>query len=138
MFTFSLGEGWLKPSLLALSFWGLWGFLTKLSADKVPWQTMMIYYAACTLLLGALAKPSPPVINLPHFIGLLSGLACAAGFLYFYIAMSRGPASVVIPLTSMYLAPASILAFVLLSEPVTLKKIIGVLCALAAVILLAG
>jgi len=36
------------------------------------------------------------------------------------------------------LAPASILAFLFLSEPVTLKKVLGILCAAAAVLLLAG
>ncbi len=128
----------MKPSLLALCFWGVWGFLTKLSADRVPWQTMMIFYAVSALIIGFLAKPSLPSGDIPHAWGLLAGFACAVGFLYFYIAMSRGPASVVIPLTSMYLAPASILAFLFLSEPVTLKKVLGILCAAAAVLLLAG
>ncbi|MFH1861400.1 MAG: EamA family transporter [bacterium] len=130
------GGGWLKPSLLALLFWGLWGFLTKLGAQKIPWQTMMIFFALCTLLLGIIAKPTQPRLDLWHGIGLAGGLAGALGFFYFYIAMARGSATTVIPLTSLYVAVASVLAFLLLSEPVTLRKILGIFAAIAAMVLL--
>ncbi len=132
------GGGWLRPSLLALFFWGLWGFLTKLGADKVPWQTMMIYFGVCTFLGGLITGPLQFKLNTWHMIGLAAGLAGAIGFIYFFVAISRGPASRVIPITSLYVAVASILAFILLSEPLTLKKVLGILCAIVAMVLLSG
>ncbi|TKJ39137.1 hypothetical protein CEE37_12010 [candidate division LCP-89 bacterium B3_LCP] len=132
------GGGWLKPSLLALFFWGLWGFLTKLGAEKVPWQTMMIFFAVCTLAGGLATGPVKMKMDVWHLIGLGAGIAGALGFIYFFLAISRGEASVVIPITSLYVAVASVLAFIILSEPITLKKMLGILCAVIAVVLLAG
>ena len=132
------GGGWLKPSLLALFFWGLWGFLTKLSAEEVPWQTTMILFGVCTLVIGAIAGPSKPQLDTFHFIALAAGIAGGVGFLYFFVALTKGPASIVIPLTSLYVAVASALAVILLSEPLTIKKILGILSAILAMVLLAA
>lgn len=59
------------------------------------------------------------------------------GFLYFFNALSKGPATIVIPLTSMYVVISSILAFLFLAEPLSLKKVLGILFAIAAVIMMA-
>ncbi len=130
------GGGWLRPSLLALFFWGLWGFFTKLGADEVPWQTMMIYFGGCTLLAALATGPVKFRADTANMIGLGAGVAGALGFLYFFLAISRGEASKVIPITSLYVAVSSVLAFVILSEPLTLKKVIGILFAIAAMVLL--
>ena len=133
-----LEGGWLKPSLLALFFWGLWGFLTKLGAQKVPWQTMLIFFALGTLAIGLLSKPTFQGFGRYHLIGIAAGMSCAIGFMYFYIAIARGSASVVIPVTSLYVAVSSLMAFILLAEPLTLKKVLGILSAIVAIVLLSG
>ena len=138
MFEQLTGGGWLKPSLFALFLWGLWGFLTKLGAEKVPWQTMMIFFAVCTLIGGLAAGPIHFKLDAWHLAGLGAGLAGALGFVYFFIALSRGPASAVIPITSLYVAVTSLLAFLVLSEPITLKKALGIGSAVIAVLLLTG
>ncbi len=132
------GGGWLKPSLFALFFWGLWSFLTKLGAEKVPWQTMMIFFAVCTLIGGLASGPMKFKLDGWHMIGLAAGLAGALGFVFFFLALSRGPASTVIPITSLYVAVASVLAFILLAEPLTIKKMLGILSAILAIVLLSG
>ncbi len=130
--------GWLRPSLLALLFWGLWGLLTKIGADKVPWQTMLIFFSLGALMVGLIAKPTMPTLDRYHLIGLLAGISCAFGFMFFYIAIARGEASVVIPVTSLYVAVATIMAFLLLAEPLTIKKTLGILSAIVAIVLLSG
>ena len=132
------GGGWLKPSLLALLFWGLWGFLTKVGAERVPWQTTMILFGIFTFIGGLLCG-----FSRPHFDGYFwasagAGIAGAIGFLYFFNALSKGPATIVIPLTSLYVAVAAALAFLILHEPLTVKKVLGILSAVAAMFLLAG
>ncbi len=126
------------PSLLALFFWGMWGFLTKMVADNVAWQTQMIFFAFGTLLVALVAKPSLPGLDGPHLIGISAGLAGGLGFLFFYRAITRGEASVVIPITSLYVAVATVLAFVVLAEPISAKKLLGLVLAVAAMFLLAG
>ena len=63
-------------------------------------------------------------------------MAGALGFLFFYHALARGPATVVIPVTALYVALAAVLAFVFLAEPITVKKLVGLACAIAAMMLL--
>ncbi len=134
------GGGWLKPSLFALFFWGIWGFLTKIGAEKVPWQTTMIYFGVCTIIIAFIGGPNLSLKTFDgyHLASLAAGVAVALGYLYFFIAISRGSASNVIPLTSLYVAVSSILAFLILAEPLTLKKMLGIICAIAAMFLLAG
>lgn len=132
------GGGWLKPSLLAIVFWGLWGFLTKLSGTRVPLQTMLIFLSLGTITIALIGKPDNIEFDLYHLAALASGFTCALGYLFFYKAITRGQASVVVPFTSLYVAIASILAFIILSEPITLKKLLGITFAVIAMILLSG
>ena len=132
------GGGWLKPALFALFFWGLWGFLTKIGAEKVSWQTTMLLFGAFTVLFALLAGPVKLEMNGYMMASIFAGLTGALGFLYFFMALQKGPATVVIPLTSLYVTVSVILAFIFLSEPLTLKKIFGILSAVAAMVLLAG
>jgi bacterial/archaeal transporter family protein len=130
------GGGWLRPSLLALFFWGWWGFLTKVGAEKTHWQMMMIYFGLSTVILALL--PGIPRFKMDgsQWMGLAAGITGAIGFFYFFIALNRGPATTVIPMTSQYVAISSLLAIVFLAEPLTIKKMLGILCALAAVVFL--
>jgi len=129
------GGGWLKPALLSMLFWGLWGFFTKVGADKVPWQTALIYYGICMIVIGLIGGPTFKGFNGHHFSAIIAGITVSLGYLFFYLAISKGSASTVIPVTALYVAVAAILAFIFLSEPVTLKTILGIGCAVAAMIL---
>jgi transporter family protein len=131
-------EGWLKPSLLAILFWGLWGFLTKVAGAKVHWQTMMIFLSIATISIALFGKLQRPTLDVYHVAGFASGIACALGYLFFYQAITKGQASVVVPFTSLYVAVSVILAFIILLEPITLKKLLGIACAVIAMILLTG
>lgn len=124
------------PSLLALFCWGVWGFLTKAAGD-VHWRTMMIFLGASTLIIALTAKPPKMVPDAYHIWGLLSGVACSFGYLFFYKAIEKGQATVVVPITSLYIAISAIFAFMILAEPLTFKKILGILFAIVAVVLLA-
>jgi transporter family protein len=98
----------------------------------------MVLYGICILVFGIVAGPEKPKLDLYHLIALVAGITGALGFLYFFLALSKGPATVVIPLTSLYVAVSSILALLILSEPLTLKKGLGIISAVLAMILLTG
>lgn len=131
------GTAWLTFALLALGSWGVWGFLTKVVAQRVSWPMMMLMFGAASLLLGIAALPGRPRIDAAHGIGMAAGVAGAFGFFFFYRAIADGPATTVIPITSLYVAVAVVLAFVFLGEPLTVKRALGVGLAVAAVVLLA-
>lgn len=65
-----------------------------------------------------------------------SGLAAGVASVFFYMAMKRGPASVVMPLTGMYIVIPALLGFIFLKEPPTVTHILGLVCAGLAVFFL--
>jgi transporter family protein len=139
--TGSLKMNWLGFSLLALGLWGVWGFLGKVAAQHLP--TSVTYLLAISGHLAVVAyllgRGIGPVAWEPWGVGaaLGSGLAMAAGLLFFYEALGRGPAAVVVPLTALYPAVAVVLSCVFLQEALTLRQLTGLALALVAGWLLA-
>ena len=82
------GGGWLKPALLALFFWGLWGFLTKIGAEKVSWQMTMLLFGVFTVILVLPAGNLRIDYNIYMLASVAAGITGAVGFLYFFIALS--------------------------------------------------
>ena len=129
---------WLPQALLALACWGLWGFLTKVVAGRVTWPSMLLAFGVATVVLGLVsARGDWGRADAHHLVALAAGLAGAFGFFFFYRAIVRGPASTVIPITSLYVVIASGLAVAFLSEPPSFRKLLGIGLAVAAVCLLA-
>jgi bacterial/archaeal transporter family protein len=125
-------------SLLALACWGVWGYLSKVLTRTTEPRALAFWATLASLVpitlfavsrgVGRWARPTPGVIA----AGLLAGVATVA----FYLALRRGPASVVMPLTGMYILIPAVLGFVVLKEPVTVTHVLGLACAGLAVLLL--
>jgi transporter family protein len=129
-------SSWIIPALLALFFWGLWGFLTKLGAGKASPQVLMLVFALCSVALSFFAGGVKLKFDGGLPIAFFAGLTGALGFYFFYDALAKGPVTTVIPLTSLYIAISSILAMIFLTEAITIKKLLGLLSAILAIILL--
>ncbi len=131
---------WLGLSLLALGLWGVWGFLGKVASQYLPSQ--QVYLLAVSghlavvgyLLVGGLGAMSWQPWGVGAALG--AGLAMALGSLFFFEALGRGPATVVVPLTALYPAITVLLSRVILEEPLTLRHLVGLVLALAAAWLL--
>jgi transporter family protein len=70
------------------------------------------------------------------FYGLLAGLIGTIGMIGFYFVMTRKDASAAVPLTALYPALTAILAFIFLREQLTFVRVVGILLATVAVVLL--
>jgi transporter family protein len=125
---------------MAVGLWGLWGFLSKVAALKLPTgaaylisisgHLVVIGYLAAT---GGLALPWQPA-GLAAALG--AGICMAFGLLYFFKALASGAAGAVVPLTALYPMITVVLGWALLHEDFTLRRLAGVVLALAAVWLL--
>jgi uncharacterized membrane protein len=125
-------------SVFALLCWGAWGFIVKVVSPKTTpestafWSTLfgMLPVAAYAFARGSSrwAKPHPLI--------LVSGVAAGLATVFFYIAIRKGPASVVVPLSGMYILIPALLGFVVLKETVTVSHVIGLACAGLAVFFL--
>ena len=78
----------------------------------------------------------PIVWNKYVLYACLIGAWWAGIMVLYYAALDRGPISVVIPIFSLNLIIPAILGFIFLNEPVTTSKILGLIFACLAVVLL--
>lgn len=79
--------------------------------------------------------------NLTHpaaWNAYLGGAFLAVGIASYYRALSLGSVSVVVPVFGLFIVVSSVLGFFFLGEPVTLRKVLGIVLAGIAVYLVAG
>jgi bacterial/archaeal transporter family protein len=133
---------WVSYSLIALCFWGLWGFCEKVASRSVIPGNLIILstlgglsvFPVYLLLFARQFKFSWQ--NPDFYMSLAGGMAGAVGGVFFYFAISKGEASRVVTLTSLYPMISVILACLFLNEALTAQKIAGIACAVAAMVLL--
>lgn len=67
-----------------------------------------------------------------------TGIALAIAVVSYFFALSEGPASTVVPVFGMFIVGGAVLGLVFLHEPLTLRKAIGILLAVASIYLIVG
>jgi bacterial/archaeal transporter family protein len=134
--------GWIVTAVLALLFWGGWGFFQKLATNSMPPKSVYLFtvggaFITSFLILVALHfRVEVTPIGMRY--ALLAGLLGSIGGLCFVHSVSKGKASVVITMTALYPLVTILLSFFFLRETITIKQGIGILFALLAMLFLAG
>lgn len=125
-------------SILALVLWGAWGFLAKTISARVSPQGLAFWSTLATVVpvaVFALTDRTGKWVR-PHPLALGSGLAYGLALVFFFLALRRGPASVVVPLSGMYILVPAVLGFVFLKEHISAAHVAGLVCAALAVFFL--
>jgi uncharacterized membrane protein len=125
-------------SVFALVLWGAWGFLAKIISSSVSPQSLAFWSTIATVIpvaVFALTDGSGKWVR-PHPMAVGAGLAYGLALVFFFIALRRGPASVVVPLSGMYILLPAVLGFIFLKEPLTKTHVLGLGCAGLAVLFL--
>jgi len=104
-----------------IAAWGLFGLFGKLA---------VVYMVASGQLVPINLHASGITF------GLLAGLGGCVGTILFYQLLAREPASLVVPMTSLYPAVTVVLSVAFLHEELAATRIVGIIFALAAVFLL--
>ncbi|MEO0093874.1 MAG: EamA family transporter [candidate division WOR-3 bacterium] len=123
--------------LIALVGWGVWGFFSKLLTKNMN-MTLFIFFATLApIIFIAIYTFATTQVRFDRFAiyALLIGLISSIATISFYLALAKGPASVVIPFTGLYFIIPAILGFLLLREPLNPAHIIGIILAAIAIIL---
>ncbi|HIJ90402.1 MAG: EamA family transporter [Desulfobulbaceae bacterium] len=133
-------ESWLIPASAALIIYGLWGFFPKLAVSYINPTSALIYEIAGAMLVGLVTLCAVGFHPETHPKGILfavlTGVAGMVGTLFFFAAASRGKISVVVSMTALYPIITIVLAAIFLHEPITAKQLLGMLCAVVAIMLL--
>jgi len=121
--------------------WGVWGIAAKLAIKQIGLQLLVWVQLANLALIPLyfiMFKELLPLRLDAAGIGwaLLAGALGALGTVSLYLTLGAAPASVVIPLSSLYPIVTVVLAYIFLQEELSPMRLLGVGCALAAVWLL--
>ena len=134
-------RNWLPPALLACFWWGLFGFLAKLGSDNMNALDMQILFTGGMLPLVAflsIRRKGLRCDTTGRVIGIVIGMVAGLGGVAYFVAMSRGKASLVGPVTSLFPLVTVLLAMPLLKERFNKVQAAGVVLALISAALLAS
>jgi bacterial/archaeal transporter family protein len=131
---------WLMQSLLCVFWWGVFGFLAKLGADRISPGHMQILFTVGMIPLVILAFfRSQRRIDTDRsgiLYGILNGVFAGLGGLAYFAAMEAGKASVVGPVTSLFPLLTVVLAVSLLKERMNRVQMFGIALALVSISIL--
>ncbi|HYD17370.1 MAG TPA: DMT family transporter [Patescibacteria group bacterium] len=131
---------WLLPSLVALFIWGLTAFLPKLLLRNMRPLHMIVYncffffLTACAVQLVFLNDWQ--FESRGALLAMATGACGTLGQVCYLQALQRGPLTYVSMISSLYPAVATMLAFILLPDPLTLRQGLGVVLGLASIMTL--
>jgi transporter family protein len=132
---------WIVPALGTFIFWGLWGFIPKLTTKYVNPMSAIVYEAIGGILIAVLAlcllRFHPDTHSGGIVLAVAAGVVGFLGAITYLIAVSKGQISLVVSFTALYPALSILLAVIVLNEPITLKQGLGILLALIAMLLVA-
>ncbi len=136
-------QTWYIFSILAFVSWGLWAFFIKLVEKHFSVSNIFfwygLFYFIFTFILSFLFLKNEinrNIFNIWIIFIVIAGLAASLANFFFYYALSKGNASIIVPLTALYPLITIILSLVILKEKVTFYQTIGIILALIAGVLL--
>lgn len=133
---------WMMFSLTAFFLWGIWGLLGKIAASYLTSKQLLFFgtlgYIIIFPVIGFFSGKEifRSVSSKGVAFALGAGICSCAAYVCFYLAISRGEASRIVTITALYPVVTAILAFLILKEPLNLQKTLGILFAMAGIILL--
>ncbi len=130
-------------TLIALVAYAFMTTILKMSLRTIPPEAAVIFTNVMLVVMAVLwaiyrgVKVTEQMgLNQPTLLLVVAGLLLGVGVISLYMALSRGPASIVAPLFGMNLALVAVLGFVVLREPLNVERVAGIFLAAGAVFLL--
>ena len=131
-------------AFLTACIWGIVPLMEKVGVGPVPAATGVLVRSlgvvAGVLVMGCWLSPWSVLRTLPwSSVCLLAGggfLASIVGQLAFYQALKMGALSQVTPVAGAYPLIAALLGWLVFKEPITLPRMVGVVCVVVGVVLL--
>jgi transporter family protein len=132
---------WLLPTFGTIVFWGLWGFIPKITTKYISPKSAIVFETLGGIILGIVIlislKFKPDIHPKGVLLAVLTGLLGFAGALCFLYAALKGPISLVAVLSALSPIITVVLAMFFLNETITIKQGLGIVLGLGAVVLIA-
>lgn len=130
---------WLIPALAYVLALGALGVTSKLAFRTLSWQDVLVWttigYIVTSIVLLSTGQAAVKFERNTWWAIASAALAISA-LIFLYIALGRGQASKVLPISAAYPAVTVVLSALFLSESVTLTKVVGVVLVIGGVVVL--
>lgn len=130
---------WLLPALGFALTQGALGITTKLALRDVDWPQLLLWTAAAYASIAAalIALAGTALVLEPGVAwAAVAGLCAVGGLVLFFLALGRGAASQVVPVTAGYPLAGVLFAALLLGEELTPQRLGGTVLVVAGIALL--
>lgn len=121
---------WLPPTIGFLLLVGSMGITIRLALRDTHWSSILMWattvYGVVTFCIWLSGQLQLSFTLTGTFYSLLSGLGASVSFVLLSIALNRGDASQVVPVSSAYPIVTALLAAAILREAVSVGRMIGI------------
>ncbi len=134
-------EAWVLLTLGTVILWGIQGVLIKVVAGRFPWPLYYAIFGASMLavsVVGWMVSPSSTPGTEELVFMFITAMMGISGALLLYMALKSGPVSIIYPLSTLNAGITAVLGITLLGEKISAVKIVGVVLAILAAILLSS
>jgi transporter family protein len=144
-----MSKSYLLWAVIGMIGYSLTAMLVKLATQRGRFSSyfvLMISSAmvvatstAITILRGDMKTFSRAnLASTDGMFALGAGVALVIAVVFYFLALSQGPTSIVVPIYGMFIVGGAVLGLVFLHEPLTLRKALGILLAAVSIYLIAG
>lgn len=134
----------MNPALLygviTMVAWGCWIVLGDAASDSIdPEMAAFITYFVATIVSGVyvvVSDVSLAVTERGLVLSALAGIGAVTGVVATYIGVSVGSTALVTTLGGMYFVITAIISVLVLGEPLSANKVVGIGLALAAIVVI--
>ncbi|MGH7939799.1 MAG: EamA family transporter [Limisphaerales bacterium] len=135
-------------ALIGMAAYSLTTLLVKLATRSGQFSSFLVLGIACVVTLitvwcitiarGDLQRVSAKDLTSSSAVfAYATGIALTVAVMSLFRALSLGPASIVVPIYGMFIVGGAILGILVLHEPFTLRKAVGIGLAVISIFLLA-
>ena len=127
-------------SIIAMLLFSVGDLISKIASNQMPSTSVaLIRTIVAAIVLGiytiATIKNSDPISKFSVYAPL-AGILIGVGLLSMFKSMETGPLSVIAPIIGISTIITAVLSILVLHEPITLPKIIGIILACVSMILI--
>ncbi len=129
-------------SVIALVTYALVAPLVKIATKDIPPEVAVVITNSILVLMSVgwakyQGKEFLPYLGLAKPMGLLivAGILLGVGIIAYYLAISAGPISVVVPIYGLFIVLSAVIGVFFLGETLTLTRLLGLACGLLSIYL---
>ena len=131
--------GWVVPAAAYIVLLGATGVTTRYALRTITWEQMVLWvpvaYLPFAIVLVTTRGARFPV-GVGGFWAAVTAFCAAGALVLFFYALTKGEASTVVPVTSVYPLVTLVGAAIFLGEQITTARVLGALLIVSGIIVI--